>query len=500
MWFGTEAGLNRYDGRVVTVYRHDVHDPSSLPSDFVWAHRRGRVGRPVGGHGGRRPRALGARERPLRPLPGGPEGRGRARERPAPDRPCGQERLGLGGHEGCGPRPPGSEDRPLADVPRTTRATRRVWPTTASTPCTKTRRGKLWVGTNGGLSRFDAATDRFESLRHDPSNPRSLSADSVRGIHEDREGRLWVATFGGGLDVLRQGQRCFRCTAGTTPQNPRSLADDCVHAVCEDSAGRLWVATRGGLQLREADGSLRDYRTRHRRPQQPGGQRRPVAPRRSQRRALVRHARRRGRALEPAAPGPSGRCAPSRGPRWPRERLRDLVLRGRAGRLWVGTMGGGLHDLDRRDGPDAPPRRKAAAALSDDRVMALLHDREGGLWVGTMEGGLSRLRSGPRPLRRVPERAARPGSLSANGIMALLRRPPGHALGRHLRRRAESAGRGTARLLRLPARSQGLPSLSGDIVTGARRGPLRARCGWARKEAASTCSIRESGRVRAFRP
>lgn len=37
MWFGTEAGLNRYDGRVVTVYRHDVHDPSSLPSDFVWS-------------------------------------------------------------------------------------------------------------------------------------------------------------------------------------------------------------------------------------------------------------------------------------------------------------------------------------------------------------------------------------------------------------------------------------------------------------------------------
>ncbi len=37
MWFGTEAGLNRYDGRVVTVYRHDVHDPNSLPSDFVWS-------------------------------------------------------------------------------------------------------------------------------------------------------------------------------------------------------------------------------------------------------------------------------------------------------------------------------------------------------------------------------------------------------------------------------------------------------------------------------
>src|SRR5262245_48494731 len=37
MWFGTEAGLNRYDGYGFTVYRHDPSDPASLPSDVVWA-------------------------------------------------------------------------------------------------------------------------------------------------------------------------------------------------------------------------------------------------------------------------------------------------------------------------------------------------------------------------------------------------------------------------------------------------------------------------------
>ena len=35
MWFGTQGGLNRYDGYRVTQYRHDPKNPSSLGSDFV---------------------------------------------------------------------------------------------------------------------------------------------------------------------------------------------------------------------------------------------------------------------------------------------------------------------------------------------------------------------------------------------------------------------------------------------------------------------------------
>ena len=35
LWFGTQAGLNRYDGYRVTQYRHDPRDPASLSGDFV---------------------------------------------------------------------------------------------------------------------------------------------------------------------------------------------------------------------------------------------------------------------------------------------------------------------------------------------------------------------------------------------------------------------------------------------------------------------------------
>ncbi|NIV35009.1 MAG: hypothetical protein GWN58_37800, partial [Anaerolineae bacterium] len=35
MWFGTEDGLNRYDGHTFTVYRHDPDDPHSLRDDSI---------------------------------------------------------------------------------------------------------------------------------------------------------------------------------------------------------------------------------------------------------------------------------------------------------------------------------------------------------------------------------------------------------------------------------------------------------------------------------
>src|SRR5262249_60648911 len=35
MWFGTEDGLNRYDGAEVTLYSRNASDPASLPNNTV---------------------------------------------------------------------------------------------------------------------------------------------------------------------------------------------------------------------------------------------------------------------------------------------------------------------------------------------------------------------------------------------------------------------------------------------------------------------------------
>jgi len=70
-------------------------------------------------------------------------------------------------------------------------------------------KGKLWVGTwDSGLYYFD----NIESLKknihkkvlHDQDNELSLSSNIIYSIFEDNSGRLWVGTFGGGVNKLTQ--------------------------------------------------------------------------------------------------------------------------------------------------------------------------------------------------------------------------------------------------------------------------------------------------------
>ena len=44
LWFGTEDGLNRYDGYRCTVYRHDPADSSSISDSYIWSFLKSRTG------------------------------------------------------------------------------------------------------------------------------------------------------------------------------------------------------------------------------------------------------------------------------------------------------------------------------------------------------------------------------------------------------------------------------------------------------------------------
>ena len=94
------------------------------------------------------------------------------------------------------------------------------------------RAGRLWLGTEHGLLRFDDL--RLFTTRD------GLSADDVRAIAEDPAGNLWIGTKGGGLSLMHDSRfTCFTKTNG--------LPGNSVSAVEVDSQGVLWVATSGGL-------------------------------------------------------------------------------------------------------------------------------------------------------------------------------------------------------------------------------------------------------------
>lgn len=94
--------------------------------------------------------------------------------------------------------------------------------------------GALWIGTTGGLTRFDGSHMTV------PTQAQSLLAKSIFTLTLGRDGSLWAGTEGGGLlRVRKSGVNAYSVREG--------LTDGFVRKVLEDSRGRLWVGTDDGL-------------------------------------------------------------------------------------------------------------------------------------------------------------------------------------------------------------------------------------------------------------
>ncbi|MEM8559939.1 MAG: GAF domain-containing protein, partial [Bacteroidota bacterium] len=108
------------------------------------------------------------------------------------------------------------------------------------------REGHIWIGTWGeGLLRYDPASDRFTRYTANPGDPRALTSGFVRALYEDSSGTLWAGTFFGGL------HRYDRATDAFTRYVPvegdtTSLPGQSVRSLYEDEAGRFWVGLWGG--------------------------------------------------------------------------------------------------------------------------------------------------------------------------------------------------------------------------------------------------------------
>ena len=103
--------------------------------------------------------------------------------------------------------------------------------------------GNLWAGTRAGVARFDLTAGSVERFSHDPSNPASISHNVVYAIHEDALGNMWFGTFGGGLNRLNLDTGIF---TRWTEQNS-ALPTNTVFGVVGDDAGYLWLSTHRGI-------------------------------------------------------------------------------------------------------------------------------------------------------------------------------------------------------------------------------------------------------------
>jgi PAS domain S-box-containing protein len=225
----------------------------------------------------------------------------------------------------------------------------------------ETRDGYIWVGTQGGLARFDGASFTVFNSANTPA----IVESSMRALAETPDGTLWIATLRSDLLRVRAGE-----VERLTDWLPESWRHGGVRELFVDSRGVLWLTTGDGIGRVEADGRLHVL-TAGVRPTDLTYTRRGIVEDpagrlwissadgvRSVQGETVSH---------PLAIGPT-----------------RALFASRDGSLWLGCDGKGLLHL--RSGRLTPIRLSPGEPTASTRVTAIRGDRHGNIWVGTGSG------------------------------------------------------------------------------------------------------------------
>jgi ligand-binding sensor domain-containing protein/signal transduction histidine kinase len=194
LWFGTQYGLNRYDGYNFKLFVHEPGNDRSAAGTFVFSLFKDRDGL-----------------------------------------------IWIGWSEGLDRLDPRTETFTHYRVEQDEGVERPI----TIRHISQDRAGILWLATGSGLHGLDPATGKFTPYRQD-GDPNSLPTNDVNWSGEDSRGRFWVGTS--------EGLSEFDRTEGKVLRHLR-MPDAVQVSVFEDRGGRFWIvqASGNGLALYDPD-------------------------------------------------------------------------------------------------------------------------------------------------------------------------------------------------------------------------------------------------------
>ena len=194
MWFGTEDGLNKYDGYTFTVYKPDKNNGNSISSPRIYSLYEDHEGNLwIGTNLGLNKYDKGL-DRFTQYLP----------------------------NDSCLGCISGLQINSIIETPDHT----------------------LWIGTDKGLNKLDKSNYHFQVYRSSNGNSNSLSNDYVKCIVPDKNGNLWIGTENG-LNYFDTKKKTF--TTYFHDNNLSSLVNNNVKSLLLSGDKVLWVGTVNGL-------------------------------------------------------------------------------------------------------------------------------------------------------------------------------------------------------------------------------------------------------------
>ena len=203
------------------------------------------------------------------------------------------------------------------------------------------KNGFMWFGSAEGLSRFDG--HNFLNFHHDNSLSNSLSSDVVSHIVIDKNEQLWVATFGGGLNLYREDSQDFK--QFSTKRKEALLTNDTINDLFEDSTGKIWIGTENGLNIISNQND--DW--------------------------LIKH-------IKQEVGNPKSLT----------HNTVHSIIETVGHEIWVGTNGGGISifNLDGKFIRSLEGEKSQIKSNAIQFINALFNDDVGHIWIGTVENGL----------------------------------------------------------------------------------------------------------------
>lgn len=194
---------------------------------------------------------------------------------------------------------------------------------------------EILVGTDNGLYLLDLRTKTFRRTDN-PSDPRSVSDQTINGMMWDAEDALWVLTNLGGVNYMPKQTKRFDYYSPTYLTGALG-SGKVVGPLCENKDGNIWIGTQSGLYFfNTTTRELSEY----------------------------------------AVGGIANQNYD----------IRSLLLDG--DRLWVGTYAEGLRVIDLRTGAVKvyTHSRGIPNTICSNDVLSLCKDRKGEIFVGTSWG------------------------------------------------------------------------------------------------------------------
>lgn len=383
MWFGTQDGLNKYDGYQFTVYRHNRNDSASLSDNFINAvceDRSGKflwVGTLSGGLN-----LLNRQTNSFRSYQVKDDGTGISSNTVSCIYQDHNGDLWVGTDNGL--------NRIVRDQQGNLTFTKffhnAADPNSLSnnyvTCILEDDQKNLWIGTRRGLNRYDPQTHSFRLFLM-KSDTTKRKYNDVSALYEDDKHNLLAGTQGGGLfkcalssaviefttvpfegiqrnevsAILQDPEKKFwiafreeglvrwdpetgdHLQLRTNPMQPKSLSNDRVSTLCSDTFGNTWIGTLNGInRLNITNRKFIFYQNK---------------------------------------------------PGLPEDIHNSIfaIVKDHDGRIWTGTRAG-LFCLASGKQPEAYLHQKGSShyRLDEDAVRALLIDNHGTLWAGTEKG------------------------------------------------------------------------------------------------------------------